>query len=53
MNIYGIEKDGTEESICRAGIEMQTWRMDLRTWQGKEAVGQVEGIALTYIHYRA
>lgn len=24
MNIYGIEKDGTDESLCRAGIEMQT-----------------------------
>ena len=25
---YGIQKNGTDESICRAGIEVQRQRMD-------------------------
>ena len=29
MHIYGIEKDGTDEPVCRAAVEMQTWRTDL------------------------
>ena len=28
-HIYGIQKDGTDESTQRAGIEMQTQRKDL------------------------
>ena len=24
MHIYGIQKNGTDESICKAGIETQT-----------------------------
>ena len=27
--IYGVQKNGTDEIICRAGIEMKTQRMDL------------------------
>ena len=30
-NIYGIQKNGTDEPICREEIEMQTYRMDLWT----------------------
>ena len=30
-HIYGIQKNGTEELIYRAGIEMQTERMGLWT----------------------
>ena len=30
--IYRIQKDGTEEFICRASMEKQTERMDLWTW---------------------
>ena len=30
--IYGIEKDGTDEIICRATIETQTQKTDLRAW---------------------
>ena len=30
--MYGVKKDGTDESVCRAGIEMQTDRMDM--WCG-------------------
>ena len=28
-HIYGIQKDGTDESICRAAMETQTLRTDL------------------------
>ena len=31
-HMYGVKKDGTDESVCRAGIEMQTDRMDM--WCG-------------------
>ena len=37
--------------FSRGGIETQTQRMDLWTQQGKERVGQIERVALTYIHY--
>ena len=32
-------KNGTDEAICRAGIEMQMSRMDLRTQRGKGRMG--------------
>ena len=51
MQAYGIQKNGANEPICRAGIETQTQRMDLWTQQGKERVGQIERVALTYTHY--
>ena len=35
MLIYGIWKDSTDEPICRAAMEKQTWRTDLWMW-GKE-----------------
>ena len=31
-HIYGIQKDGTDEFICRAAVEKQTWRTDLWAW---------------------
>ena len=50
LNAICIEsrKNGADEPICRAGIEMQTEGMDLWTLQGKERVGQIETVALTY-----
>ena len=30
--IYRLQKDGTNEPICRAAMEMKTQRTDLRTW---------------------
>ena len=36
MQIYGIEKDGTDEPICRAAKETQTKRL----W---DTVGEGEG----------
>ena len=35
MHICGIQKKGTDESIRRSGIEMQTQRMNVRTQQGE------------------
>ena len=29
---YGLQKNGTEEPLCRAEIEMQTQRIDLWIW---------------------
>ena len=34
MHMYGIQKDGTDEFICRAAMEKQTQRTDLWTWGG-------------------
>ena len=52
MHIYGIKKNDTDEPICKAGIEMQTYRIDLWTQWGKERVGRTERVALAYIHYQ-
>ena len=38
-HIYGIFKSGTDEPSGRAGIKMQTWRMDLRAQDGKGKLG--------------
>ena len=35
-HVYGIQKDGTDEPICRAAMETQT---DLWTQYGRERVG--------------
>ena len=51
VRVGRIEKDGTDEPICRNGMEMQGWRMDLCTQGGRERVGQMEKVASTYIHY--
>ena len=32
MHVYGIQKDGTDEPICRAAMEKQTQKIDLWTW---------------------
>ena len=33
---YGIQKDGTDEFICKAAMEKQTQRTDLWTqWEGR------------------
>ena len=36
MHIYGIYKNGIDEPMCREGMEMQMWRMDLWTQWGEE-----------------
>ena len=37
MHIYGIQKDGTDETLCMAAMEAQG--TDLWTQWGKERVG--------------
>ena len=36
IHIYGIQKDGTDKSMCRAAMEMQTQRTDLWTRVGEK-----------------
>ena len=50
-HIYGIQKNGIDEPICRDGMEMKMQRMDLQTQWEKEIVVQMEKVASTYIHY--
>ena len=45
-------KNGTDEPICRAGIETQTQRMDLWSQQVKERVGQIERVELKCTHMK-
>ena len=51
MHIYGIQKNGTDEPICRAGLETQTWRRGLWIQWGKERVGQIDRESLKHIPY--
>ena len=39
IHIHEIQKNGTDEAICREGMEMQMQRMDLWTQWQKERVG--------------
>ena len=50
MHIYRIQKNGTDEPMCREGIETWTQRKDLWTQQGKERAGQIEKETLAYIY---
>ena len=43
-HIYGIWNDGTDETICKAAVEMQIQRADLRTQQGRERVGRTKRV---------
>ena len=45
-HMYGIQKNGTDESICRADIEK-----NVQTQQGKERVRQIDRASLTHIYY--
>ena len=56
MHIYGIQKDCTDEIICKTAMETQTQRTDIWTgWAGgrKEMVGCMERVtwkhALPYV----
>ena len=54
MHIYGLY-DGTDEPICRAGMETQTWRTDLQTqrWREKGESGtNGEAIMETHIYVK-
>ena len=50
MHIHGIQKDGTDEPICRAALETQTKRTDLQTQRrGGESEKCGENNMETYI----
>ena len=42
MHIYGIQKDGTKEFICKVAMEKQTQRPDSQTW-GESGEGEMYG----------
>ena len=44
MHAYGIQKDGTDDPICRAAMEMQTENRSVDT-VGEGEVGRIERIA--------
>ena len=48
LHIYGIQKNGTDEPIGRARIEVWMQRRGLWTQQEREGE-QIERVALTYI----
>ena len=50
-HIYGIQKDGTAELICRAAMETQTQRTDVWTQRGQESVGRMERVAWKRVYY--
>ena len=50
MQIYGIQKDGIDEPICRAAMETQNQRKDVWAQGRKERVGQTERVALKHIY---
>ena len=52
MDIYGIWKDGTDEPICRAGMETDTGNRLVDTGEGKERVGRVERVRVEHIYCR-
>ena len=54
MHIYGIQKDGTDEFVCRGAVEMQTQRTDLwaQGWEGEGGTNgerSVETYTLPYV----
>ena len=53
-HIYEIlkkkKKNGYEEPRGRTGIEMQMWRVDLRTWGGRGGLRPSEGVAWTCVY---
>ena len=44
IHIYGIQKNSTDEPICKAAVEMQTLRTDMWTQWGKKRVGQIKNV---------
>ena len=50
MHIYGILKNGTDEPICKEGMQTQTYRKELWAQFGKERVGRTEKVESIYIY---
>ena len=51
-HIYGIQKDGTDEFICREAIEKQIQRTDLRKRTGGERVRFMDRVTWKLIYSR-
>ena len=49
MYIYGIQKNGIDEPICREEMDMQMQTMDLWTQWRQERVGWMQKVVSTYI----
>ena len=52
MNIYGIQKDGNDNPICKTEKETQMYRTDFWTLWEKARVGRSERIALKQVYYQ-
>ena len=50
-HIYGILKDGNDNTICKTGKETQMYRTDFGTLWEKARVGCSERIALKQVYY--
>ena len=50
-HICGIQKNGTDESIRKAGIETQPERTDLWTRGREERLGHAETVALRHMNH--
>ena len=50
MYMYGVQKDDTDEPICRAAVETQTQRTDLWT-QGARNGWEEERVAQKHTRY--
>ena len=50
-HIYGIWKDGNDNSICKTGKETQMYRTDFWTLWEKARVGWSERTALKHVYY--
>ena len=51
-HIYGIQKDGNDNPICKTEKEAQMYRTDFGTLREKARVGCPERIALKQVYYQ-
>ena len=51
MYIYGLQKDGTNNTMCRAAKETQASRTDFWTQWEKARVGRFARTTLKHTHY--
>ena len=50
-HVCRVSKNGTDEPICRAGIELLTWGTDMGMHREKGRMGPTGRSRLMYIHY--
>ena len=50
-HIYGIEKDGNDDPICKTAKETQIQRTEFWTLWEKVRVGRLERIELKHVYY--